>query len=119
MRMDLDSLSARSANHVGSREVSWPMVEQERTTAPAVSAGAGSCAGTQRSLRLELLLDHAARFGVRRRDTKGDPTPDMPKRYLRLEGAGAGPGEGRPAKGCPPSVQDVERDRRRFGHGEV
>jgi hypothetical protein len=29
MRMDLDSPSARSANPVSSREVSWPMVEQE------------------------------------------------------------------------------------------
>src|SRR5262245_11447918 len=29
MRMDLDSPSAQSANPVSSREVSWPMVEQE------------------------------------------------------------------------------------------
>src|SRR5262249_7415329 len=93
---------------------------RKRTTAPAVSAGAVSCAETQRSLRPELLLDHGARaLGIRRRHTKGDTTPDMPQRDLGREGAGAGPGEGRLAKESAPSVEDVERDRRRLGHGEV
>src|SRR5262249_24444042 len=46
MRMDLDSLSARSANHVGSREVSWPMVGQETHNRAGGVRGAGSCAGT-------------------------------------------------------------------------
>src|SRR5262245_5498506 len=43
----------------------------------------------------------------------------MPQRDLGREGAGAGPGEGRLAKESAPSVEDVERDRRRLGHGEV
>src|SRR5262245_48329553 len=57
------------------------------------------------SLRLELLLDHAARaVDVRRRHTKGHIAPDMPQRDMCLEGARAGPREGRLAKGCAPSV---------------
>jgi hypothetical protein len=47
MRMDLDSLSARSANPVSSREVSWPMVEQETHNRAGGVRRRGLVCGTQ------------------------------------------------------------------------